>query len=134
MGDLVQRLRDDSWRNRAVPQCELEVWHATCVEAADTIEQLRLKVTAEQASHDRTSKMINEWRAQDRQEIERLRTSLHIMHSLIDGGGDLDIEALNAVLIAEGLDAICVPTGEISLDMYKGGDDEGPTQGVEITR
>ncbi len=41
---LTDRLRDDSWRGRDVPQNELEVWHSTCCEAAEKIESLQARL------------------------------------------------------------------------------------------
>ena len=44
MSNLVKRLRDDSWVGNALGQADLRVWHSTCVEAADRIEELEGKL------------------------------------------------------------------------------------------
>jgi len=46
MADLLERLRDDSWRNHphSLARAELEVWDDACRKAADRIEDLQATI------------------------------------------------------------------------------------------
>jgi len=48
---------------------------------AQEIERLKQCLFAEQVSHDNTSKLLNKWRLEDREELDELRALLDLQHT-----------------------------------------------------